>query len=98
MSSIAIDHLGRDELIILLNRVAARLAILPDNLLLRARDRLPFSMGIAVMRHQTISPDLPWLQMTIGDLGMRRSPTHGTHIYEVNIVRHRRVLLYIPDR
>ena len=31
MSSIAIDHLGRDELIILLNRVAARLAILPDN-------------------------------------------------------------------
>ena len=31
MSSIAIDHLGRDELIILLNRVAARLAIVPDN-------------------------------------------------------------------
>ena len=31
MSSIAIDHLGRDELFILLNRVAARLAILPDN-------------------------------------------------------------------
>ena len=31
MSSIPIDHLGRDELIILLNRVAARLAILPDN-------------------------------------------------------------------
>ena len=30
MSSIAIDHLGRDELI-LLNRVAARLAILSDN-------------------------------------------------------------------
>ena len=31
MSSIPIDHLGRDDLIILLNRVAARLSTVPGN-------------------------------------------------------------------
>ena len=31
MSSIPIDHLGRDDLILLLNTVAARLSIVPDN-------------------------------------------------------------------
>ena len=45
MSSIPIDHLGRDDLITLLNRVAARLAIVSDNHHLAGTPQTPISYG-----------------------------------------------------
>ena len=45
MSLIPIDHLGRDDLIILLNRVAARLSIVPDNHHLAGTPQTPISYG-----------------------------------------------------
>ena len=45
MSLIPIDHLGRDELIILLNRVAARLSIVSDNHHLAGTPQTPISYG-----------------------------------------------------
>ena len=45
MSSIPIDHLGRDDLIILLNRVAARLSIVPDNHHPAGTPQTPISYG-----------------------------------------------------
>ena len=50
MSSIPIDHLGRDDLITLLNRVAARLAIVSDNHSLVGAP-LPSAMDIAILCH-----------------------------------------------
>ena len=45
MSLIPIDHLGREDLIILLNRVAARLSIVPDNHHLAGTPQTPISYG-----------------------------------------------------
>ena len=45
MSSIPIDHLGRDDLITLLNRVAARLAIVSDNPHLAGTPQTPIGYG-----------------------------------------------------
>ena len=45
MSSIPIDHLGRDDLITLLNRVAARLAIVSDNHHLAGTPQAPIGYG-----------------------------------------------------
>ena len=45
MTSIPIDHLGRDDLIILLNRVAARLSIVPDNHHPAGTQQNPISYG-----------------------------------------------------
>ena len=45
MSSSPIDHLGRDDLITLLNRVAARLAIVSDNHYVAGTPQTPISYG-----------------------------------------------------
>ena len=54
MSSIPIDHLGRDDLIILLNRVAARLSIVPDNHHTVGMSQTPISYGY---RHEATPND-----------------------------------------
>ena len=96
MSSIPIDHLGRDDLITLLN-----LESQPDLLLFLTtipwwvRHRLPSAMDIAILCHQMTSSDLQWLHIGIGHRGMRRSTILGTHIYAVQTVRPRLVLFHI---
>ena len=89
MSSIPIDHLGRDDLITLHNRVAARLAIVSDNHSLVGMPQTPIAC------HKMTSSDLQWQHIGIGDRGMRRSMILGTHIYTVQTVLPRLVLSHI---
>ena len=58
MSSIPIDHLGRDDLITLLNRVAARLTIVSDNHRLAGSPQTPISYGYcnSVSRNDILRP------------------------------------------